>query len=327
MMRWTRTFLAPVAAMLVVAAPASAAQFDVVGFDDTAPGAGCEGTACPSIRAALVSARLASDRDTIRVPAGSYQLTNGQLVADSPVDIVGGGARSTTIRANADGFRVLFVPSGGDAVVSGVTLRDGLAYEDGSSFMPGGVIRNAGKLTLDGVRVTGGVASSGGGIANTSGTLTIDHSLIDHNNANIGGADSGGILNFGGGTLTVRNSTIADNIASLAGAYLSWGAGSVPNTAVFDHVTVVGNFAGNRGVGGLAHSAGDSLRVRASIVAGNRGAGRAWNCDSPPVSDGFNVESGNDCGFEVHDQPAGLDGDLANHGGPTDTIGLLASSP
>src|SRR4051794_9770208 len=299
MMRWTRTFLAPVAAMLVVAAPASAAQFDVVGFDDTAPGAGCEGTACPSIRAALVSARLASDRDTIRVPAGSYQLTNGQLVADSPVDIVGGGARSTTIRANADGFRVLFVPSGGDAVVSGVTLRDGLAYEDGSSFMPGGVIRNAGKLSLDGVRVTGGVASSGGGIANTSGTLTIDHSLIDHNSASIGGADSGGILNFGGGTLTIRNSTIAKNNASLAGAYLSWGGDSTANTATFDHVTVVANTANGRGLGGLGHAPSDTLRVTASIVAGNVGNGVVSDCDSPPTSGGANVEASGSCGFEV----------------------------
>src|SRR3954470_19840713 len=130
MMRWTRTFLALVAAMLVVAAPASAAQFDVVGFGDTAPGGGCEGAACPSIRAALVSAGLTSDRDTIRVPAGTYQLTNGQLVADSPVDIVGDGARSTTVlgkSASPSGFRVLFVPSVGDDVsVSGITLRDGL---------------------------------------------------------------------------------------------------------------------------------------------------------------------------------------------------------
>src|SRR3954452_5998866 len=286
-MVWTGKFVAAMVAALAAAAPASATTFDVTGTSDTAPAVGCEGTQCPSLRAALVSAATTFERDMIRLPAGDYQLTTNQLVADTPVDIVGAGARTTTVRGNPDGFRVLNVPAGASASVIGVTLRDGYAYED-SSFLPGGVVRNSGTLALDGVRITGGSASSGGGIANTGGTLTIDRSLIDHNNANIGGSDSGGILNFGGGTLTVRNSTIADNIASsLAGAYLSWGAGSVPNTAVFDHVTVVGNLAGNRGVGGLAHSAGDGLRVRASIVAGNDGAGRAWNCGSPPARAGL----------------------------------------
>src|SRR3954468_19875894 len=113
MMRWTRTFLALAAAMLVAAAPATAAQFDVVGNDDAA-GVTCEGTTCPSIRAALAAAGLSSDPDTIHVPAGTYQLTNGPLVADSPVAIVGDGARSTTVLgkpANPGGFRVLTVPS------------------------------------------------------------------------------------------------------------------------------------------------------------------------------------------------------------------------
>src|SRR4051812_13645875 len=98
MMRWTRTFLALVGMLLVVAAPASAATFDAMGTDDTTADVGCTGTSCPSVRAALVSARLTSESDTIIVPAGTYQLTTGQLAVDTPVSIVGDGARTTTIR-------------------------------------------------------------------------------------------------------------------------------------------------------------------------------------------------------------------------------------
>ena len=198
-MHWTRTFFAAAAATLVIAPRASAETYVVTG---TADNSGlCEGTTCASIRQALASAAANPGPDVITVPGGDYQLQSGQLTADSPVTIVGAGARSTTVRGNRQAFRVLLVPAGADVSITGMTLRDGRADDVGNpTFYPGGIVRNSGTLRLDRVRVSGGIASSGGGIANTGGTLTVDRSLIDGNAASIGGSDSGGLLNFGGGS-------------------------------------------------------------------------------------------------------------------------------
>src|SRR3954451_19876289 len=260
-MHWTRMFFAAMAATMVIATTANAATYVVTSTADN--GGTCEGTSCTSIRQALASAAANPGRDFITVPEGDYQLQS-QLTADSPVSIVGAGARNTTVRGNRQAFRVLLVPAGADVSILGMTLRDGRADDAGNpTFFPGGIVRNSGTLALDRVRISGGIASSGGGIGNTGGTLTVDRSLIDHNAASIGGSDSGGLLNFGGGSVTVRNTTIANNTAALAGAYLSWGAGSTPNTGVFEHVTIAENSANS--IGGVQFAGGDALSVRASI--------------------------------------------------------------
>jgi hypothetical protein len=298
---------------------------------------GCETTtACPSIRAAIVSAaRTPETVDTIRVPAGDYRLSanSGELYIDTPVEIVGAGARDTNVYGDRESFRVLEVASGSSASISGMTLRDGVANDDSpGGFRPGGVVRNSGTLTLDRVRITNGHASSGGGLANTGGTLTVTRSLIDGNAADIGGADAGGILNFGSGTLTVRDSTIAANHAVLAGAFLSWGSAETPNSTTFEHVTVAGNTAGSRGIGGLGHDARDTLRLRASIVAGNTFGDAPSNCGSPVASDGSNIESATDCGFtgpgdQQETEPQFTSPELVNAGGDTDVLALSATSP
>ena len=319
-MHWTRMFFAAVAATLAIAPTASAETYVVTGTADN--GGTCEGTTCTSIRQALASAAANPGRDVITVPAGDYQLQSGQLTADSPVSIVGAGARSTTVYGNRQAFRVLLVPAGADVSIIGMTLRDGRADDVGNpTFYPGGIVRNSGTLQLDRVRISGGIATSGGGIANTGGTLTVDRSLIDANAASIGGSDSGGLLNFGGGTMTVRNSTIANNIAALAGAYFSWGAGSTPNSGVFEHVTIANNSANS--FGGVHFAAGDALSFRASIIANNAGG----NCGTSPVSLGANVESGLECHFERGGASAGLTGALTNAGGDTDVLPIGIESP
>jgi hypothetical protein len=333
-MRWNGLLPITIAALLAGASPAAADTFTVTGTQDTGVGVGCETSACPSIRAAIVSAAGTPVVDTILVPAGEYQLSanSGELYIDTPVEIVGAGARDTIVYGDRESYRVMEVAPGWSASVSGMTLRDGVANFDPSGFQPGGVLRNSGTLALDRVRITNGRASSGGGLANTGGTLTVTRSLIDHNAADIGGADAGGILNFGSGTLTVRDSTIAANSASLAGAFLSWGAGATPNSTTFEHVTVAGNTASGRGIGGLGHDAADTLRLRASIVAGNTFNGEPSNCGSPVTSDGANIETEADCGLtgsgdlEQTDPQFAAPG-LVTDGGQTDVLALAPTSP
>jgi hypothetical protein len=247
----------------------------------------------------------------------------------TPVTLTGAGARSTIVRGSS-GFRVVEVAAGVDATISGLTLRDGTA-DNTSSFRPGGDVLNSGTLTLDRVTVAGGHASSGGGVANTGGTLAITRSAVVGNFADIGGADSGGILNFGGGTLTVSDSTIAGNRAWLAGAFLSWGGSAdAPNRTTLTRVTVTGNVATARGIGGLGHDTVDSVTATGSIVAGNTFAQQPSNCDTPLTSGGGNVESGTDCGFTSAGDLQSADPQLAaaaDQSGPTDVYPIAATSP
>jgi hypothetical protein len=212
-------FLMAAVALAIAAPCASAASFTVISTEDTSEGVGCEGLLCPSIRAAITSARVSTEDDTIIVPPGNYQLVTGQLLIDTNVSIVGAGAGDSFIFANRElgGFRVVEVAQNTTASISKVSMMSGRALPRSASdnFYAGGIVKNSGVLALAEVRVSDGHGSSGGGIANTGGTMTIDRSLIDDNAADMGGSDGGGVLNFGGGTLTVRNSTIAANRAGV----------------------------------------------------------------------------------------------------------------
>src|SRR5262245_56822359 len=123
-MRWTRMLLVMLGALFAVVPAASANTYTVTGFgDDT--GAICFADVCPTLRAAVTAAASPGGPHTISLPAGDYQLTQGQLFINSSVTIVGGGARTTTVRGNPNAFRVLEVQAGRTVSVSGVTLRDG----------------------------------------------------------------------------------------------------------------------------------------------------------------------------------------------------------
>ena len=314
-MRWTRMWLVTVVALFALTPAALANTYRVTGTGDDI-GATCFADVCPTLRAAVEAAASPGGPHTISLPAGTYQLTQRQLLLNSDVTIAGAGARTTAIRGNPEAFRVVEVTTGRTVAINGVTLRDGRATDENTpTFFAGGVVLNHGSLTLDRVRVTGGSASSGGGVANTGGTLVVERSLIDHNAANIGGSDSGGLLNFAGGRVTVRNTTIAFNQAlpGKSGGYLSWGGPG--NTALFEFVTLAHNTGG-----GLNYATGDTLQLRGSIVANNIGG----NCLTAPQSLGNNVETSDDCLLEQRGAGNAVEDELENRGGDTD---VLASVP
>jgi hypothetical protein len=136
----------------------------------------------------------------------------------------------------------------------------------------------------------------GGGIFNDNGSsrvVNISNSTIANNSAN---GDGGGILN--NGTTTISNSTIANNSAN--------------------------------GGGGLFNKSG-TMTIAQSIVA-NNSASSGHNCGfAPPLIDqGYNLESGTDCGFTATGSLQNTNpqiGPLANNGGPTRTMALQPTSP
>ncbi len=156
-------------------------------------------------------------------------------------------------------------------------------------------------LNLRDLTLSNGTANQGGAIYN-DGTVTIDGSWLDGNNAP--GGVAGGIFN--NGTLSITNSTLSNNVAA-AGL-----AGGIQNNGVL----TVGNstFSGNYGSlagGGLIN--GGSATISGSTFDGNGGyhSGGIQNNGSLVVSDST---------FTANTANGGLGGGLYNGFGFTATV-------
>jgi CSLREA domain-containing protein len=219
----------------------------------------------------------------------------------------------------------------------------------------GGAIANSGTLTLNRCTFSNNEALGGNGFPNTgsphfggsggagqggavynspSGTLTVNNCTFSNNLA-LGG-NGGNNPDFGGGnggvgqggaisslgTMTLTASTLSGNTGTGGNA----GTGSVP----------VNNGQPGKGSGGIA--GGGNNTVRNSISAGNTGNhGGGVDADGTFTSGGYNLIGIRDgsSGFTVTGDQGGTAaaplnaklGPLANNGGPTQTLALLAGSP
>jgi hypothetical protein len=259
--------------------------------------------------------------------------------------------QSLTIANSGAGYGGGILNEGGTVTVTSST------FSGNSAGHFGGGILNAGTLTVANSTFSGNGAASGGGILNNIdstltvanstfsdngaaysgggidniGTLTVIDSTFSGNSAGIGG---GGIANSG--TLTVANSTFYDNSAD-GGFPVSRDGGGIANsgTLTVTNSTFSRNRALDRG-GGIASSSGP-VTITNTIIANSTSGG---NCFYGVVTDGgHNIDDGTTCGFmgagctstggssfcNTNPQldPAGL----ADNGGPTQTIALLAGSP
>ncbi len=262
---------------------------------DASPGDGfaADTIGATSLRAAIQEANALAGRDTIVLPSGTYTLAitginedssaRGDLDVTSDILIMGAGASRTFIDA-ADLDRVFDVRPGANLILTGVTLRNGLAVNAAG-------IRNAGSLELIDSVVTGNDASGaanslGGGIGNASGTLTLTRVTVSNNTATVHGGglyssggsvvvtdssfsgnsatvDGGGISIFTG-TLQIADSTISNNTAGFDGGGLSIDGANVTAT----RITVSGNTAVEDG-GGINVIGDGELRVFDSSITTN----------------------------------------------------------
>lgn len=162
------------------------------------------------------------------------------------------------------------------------------------------------QLTLDHLTVADGVASEGGGIYNVGGTVIVSNSTFLNNAAEL----SGGIYNRGG-TVTVVNSTFFNNY------------GGIDNDGTGILTVINSTFSGNDGFGGISNSG--TLILSNTILANNPG-GDCSNGGTINFS-GVNLVMTGNCVIPgaLTDDP--LLGPLADNGGPTQTMALLAGSP
>jgi len=229
---------------------------------------------------------------------------------------------------------------GGAIYSSGdLSVRNSSFSEDNNAFT-GGAIENLGDATVATSRFSGNRAEWGGGLHN-GGTLAVTDSSFLDNEGEAGGAirnddgltvsgstiagnsgfDGGGIFNQG--SLTLSNSTVSGNTANLAGAGLE---NAPAGTAGVIHST----FSGNGSQHGSGISNAGTLNLANSIIADSTQAEDCLNAGSLIASGVSLVEDGS-CGAAA-DPAHFFSGDpnlgpLADNGGPTQTLALLAGSP
>jgi hypothetical protein len=268
----TRLLTLAGAVLLLSAAPAQAAIFNVANTNDSGPG---------SLRQAVLNSNGNNQEDTINVPAGTYSLTSGQLTVTDPlgVTIAGAGAESVLL-ASQGNFRVFCVTAGDEVVLQGLTIHGGRASPGGQNCSggEGGGISSSASI----LRVTGSIVQhndaaptrGGGGGIYASGDLFVDDTIVRHNAVTalsaLGNNGGGGIYWAGTGfpSFSVTDSTIYENTATVAGN--DSGGGGIWSNAqpTIENATLTGNLH-RVGSGALSNGGGGGIFVLGGAPAGS----------------------------------------------------------
>ncbi|MEI2608159.1 MAG: choice-of-anchor Q domain-containing protein [Candidatus Promineifilaceae bacterium] len=277
--------------------------------------------------------------------AGDSENANatGDLDITRAVTINGNGTSKTIVQAgttNLNGIdRVFHVGTNVNVTFNDLTIRYGRYF--GASG--GGILNDAGTVTVNRSLISSNTAAYGGGIMNDQGTLTINQTTITDN----------GVLNDGGGirsnasnlpaTLNVYNSTISGNRGFYRGGgilvYTAGPSATAHSTATLINTTVTNNRSNVSGVsyGGMlmvwdndGGAAIARITLQNSLIAD---PSVTVNCvthlGGQIVSNNNNLDSGNTCALaqpnDIANGTANL-GVLQDNGGPTFTQALLSGS-
>ncbi|MFN0138466.1 MAG: choice-of-anchor Q domain-containing protein [Pyrinomonadaceae bacterium] len=300
---------------------------------DASPGDGIcadAGNKC-TLRAAIGESNTTIERDAIVfiLPQPStINLTLGELVISRSLHIAGPGARRLTIQRSTQGgtpnFRVFsFSPGQNVSNIRGVSIRNGHDSSGGGILIgalhlvdvvdcslignhatgDGGAIKADGsRLVLLRVLIASNVAeTNGGGVHLMANTLdaNITNSTFTANSAATGGAINNG------GPLVLINNTISQNTATTSSSIHSNSGGSI---TVLN--TIIGRDIGQIGtaLSGQFISAGNNI-----VTDARNSTGFVHDVNADQVSDNNVIDP--------------LLTALADNGGQTDTLGLLANSP
>ena len=249
------------------------------------------------------------------VPATTLAISGGNASQVFQIDL---GATVTLSGVTIENGSV-GASGGGGIVNSGTLTVSNSTLSGNSSTKNGGAIFNNGTLTVTNSTFSNNIAGDhGGGVISDAGMLTVTGSTFSGNMGSTGGAI------FNGGTANVTNSTFSANSASINGGGID-NSGPTPNVS-FN--TFSGNSASSNG-GGINNNG--TLTVKNTLLASSTG-GNCSNLGGTFTSDGYNLSDDAFCASyftaigDLNGTSAGL-GVLANNGGSTQTIALLAGSP
>lgn len=223
----------------------------------------------------MVNAGQVAD-NTIILPTGNYQNTQGALNVTHSLILQGAGADSTIIDGGGTDRVVLIDPTAAVNVqISGVTARNGNTTGNG-----GGIeVATDANLTLQNGILSGNTAAlAGGGIDDSgNGNLTINDCTFSGNLAKGGstGSGGGGVDYVGTGAVQIANSIFSDNTSNalLTGGFGGGGGLEVDNaaaTATIVNSVFTRNNSTRTGGGGIDVSNGLALTVLDGTFTANQ---------------------------------------------------------
>lgn len=323
---------------------AGAATFTVTNTNDSGPG---------SLRQAILDAEASAGPDDIQfnltgcpctiLLTTEFDGTSSLPTITDSLSILGPGADLFTIDGNGAALanRIFHIYNPFDPFtvdIMGLTVANG-----NPSGTSGGALwtRSMATVNIDScvIRDNSAADNCGGALYNSQGaTVNITNSTLSGNNSGFTGG--GGVCNDIDSTVNMTNSTLTDNSTEAnGGAVLASGNNSLVTLL---NTTVVENRADEDATdppangGGLNADMSGVIRVKNSIVADNIDArtGTGNNCGTDNggtiVSEGFNSESGTDCGFtntgDAQNEDALL-GALNLNGGTVPNFQLMEGSP
>jgi uncharacterized repeat protein (TIGR01451 family)/CSLREA domain-containing protein len=238
----------------------------------------------------------------------------------------GGGIYNATSSATLSALSIVNNIGGGGVYNTGASLTH-LTISQGTvmtnTATSGGGIFNEGVgaiIDIHDTRISGNQAGAAGGGVFNNGIMTINSSLIDHNQAR-----SGGAIEHFGGTLHLTNDTLSGNTAGDNGGGL-YNLGN----ATLTNVTLSSNTASGPDTGGNIFNDEAQLAIGNTIVAYSEVDGNCFNSAGFIHSLGHNLDSANTCGFSAVGDRVNTDpllGPLQDNGGDTPTHALLTGSP
>lgn len=216
---------------------------------------------------------------------GQVDELGGNIVNQNGVLVMNGGAiRNGTAMGGGGLFNYGSEPGGGIATLNGTQIILNTALTDGGGIA---ILQAYGLTTLNEVLIRTNTANQGkgGGIAVGSGTLLIDKSSINLNQAKGPETSNGGGLYVQGpATITITNSTFDSNktaVGSGGGIYLHPNEDNKKINFTLHDSRIVDNEAGGKG-GGLY---GHDLKVKNSDFSDNQSHdGGGIYSDSPLLS-------------------------------------------
>lgn len=298
---------------------------------DASPGDGIcadAGNRC-TLRAAIGEANTTMDRDAIvfSLPHPStINLIFGELVVSRALFIAGPGARRLTVQrstqAGTPNFRVLNLAAGPN-----VSSIRGLSIRNGSDERGGGIFIGAGHIAeIVDCSIIGNHAGSGGAITVNGSRLVLLRSLIASNTADTNG---GGIYIIDSSSnIDITNTTFTANSALTGGGIYNEGTLLLINDTVSQNSALVAS---------SIHNFSGSIRVLNTIIGRDiTQTGAALSGQFISAGNNIVTDARNSTGFvhdvngdQVSDNNA-IDpmlGSLADNGGQSDTLAVLATSP
>lgn len=265
-------------------------------------------------------------------PASVINLTLGELLIEKPLSIVGPGARRLTVQRNpliaTPSFRIFHIaPDVSPRLVfRGFKVRNGNTDGDGGAFF----IESGNTVFISEMSFDNNSAAHGGAIAN-AGILNLTRSLLNSNIATVSNGAGGAVMNIGSGSsAVVSDSTFVQNIGVNGGALYNQGnLLLVNNTLTQNSATAFGSNIVSAGSGtinvlntiiGIVTSSTTTSLWGAFNSLGNNIVSDARN------STGFTNGVNNDQVSNDNSINPFL-GNLADNGGQTDTLALMAGSP